>query len=78
MSQSLKYQDGSEIKIGDFVRLENGTVGTIYQLVSTEDEIKAIRVEEPGILLDAIPDGLIYLPQSTFVEDPLKLVSRVA
>ena len=72
----FKYHDDSEIKIGDFVRLENGTVGTVYQIVSTPEEMKTTRVEEPGVMLDAISDGLIYLPQSTLLEDPLKLISR--
>ena len=74
----FKYQDGSEIKLGDFVRLENGTVGAVYQIIITADEMKATRVEEPGVLLDAIPEGLIYLPSGALSDDPPKLVSRAA
>ncbi len=74
----FKYQDGSEIKVGDFVQLENGTVGAVYQIIVTPDEMKATRVEEPGVMLDAIPDGLIYLPQGALLEAPPKLVSRAA
>ena len=74
----FKYQDGSEIKLGDFMRLENGTVGDVYQIIITADEMQAARVEEPGVMLDAIVDGLLYLPSGALAEDPPILVSRAA
>ncbi|STQ90794.1 Uncharacterised protein [Iodobacter fluviatilis] len=76
-TQMFKYQDGSEIMIGDSVLLENGrTLGTVKFIVTTPEEMKAINVEEPGVMLQSPPFGRVYLPQWSLVQDPLRFVSR--
>lgn len=73
----FKYQDGSEIMVGDSVLLENGhTPGTVEFIVTTAEEMKAINVEEPGVLLKSPPFGRVYLPRWSLDEDPLRFVSR--
>ena len=75
--QMFKYQDGSEIMVGDSVLLENGrTPGTVEFIVTTAEEMKATNVEEPGVLLKSPPFGRVYLPRWSLDEDPLRFVSR--
>jgi len=63
--------------VGDSVLLENGrTPGIVEFIVITADEMKATNVEEPGVMLESPPFGLVYLPQRSLTEDPLRLVSR--
>lgn len=49
---TLTYQDGSLIRVGDNVLLENGqTPGTVELVVVTSEEMAAIGVDEPGVML---------------------------
>ena len=71
------YDDGSEVMVGDSVLLEHGrTPGTVEVIVTTMEQMKAINVEEPGVMLKSPPFGRVYLPQWSLLEDPLKFVSR--
>lgn len=73
----FKYEDGSEIMVGDSVLLEHGrTPGTVELIVATREEMKAINVEEPGVMLKSSPFGRVYLPQWSLTEDPLRFVAR--
>jgi len=73
----FKYQDGSEILIGDSVLLENGkSSGVVDLIINTEDEVKAFKVDEIGIMLKSVSFGLVYLSNDWLKEDPLRLVSR--
>ena len=73
----FKYQDGSDILIGDHVLLENGkTPGVVDRIITTKVEAKDINVEEVGIMLKSPPFGLVYLPKHWLEEDPLRFVSR--
>jgi len=75
----FKYPDGSDVKVGDSVLLENGrTPGVVEFIVVTPEEMKATNVEEPGVMLKSPPFGRIYLPQWSLREDPLHLVSRAS
>ena len=73
----FRYEDGSEVKVGDSVLLENGrTPGTVELIVTTAEEMKQIGVDEPGVSLKSPPFGRVYLPDWSLLEDPLRLVSR--
>jgi hypothetical protein len=73
----FKYEDGSDIRVGDSVLLADGhTPGTVEIIVTTKEEMKAINVEEPGIMLKSPPFGRVYFPERSLLEDPLQLVSR--
>jgi hypothetical protein len=73
----LRYLDGSEIMVGDSVLLEHGrTPGIVEFIVTTAAEMKATTVEEPGVMLKSPPFGRVYLPQSSFLADPLRFVKR--
>jgi hypothetical protein len=73
-----EYADGKRIEVGDSVLIEHGrTPGTVELLVSTDAEMAAIGVSEPGIMLFSPPFGRVYLPARSLIEDPLEFVSRV-
>ncbi|PPJ42861.1 hypothetical protein C0063_06325 [Pseudoxanthomonas sp. KAs_5_3] len=71
------YSDGSTMKIGDSVLLENGkTPGTIELIVRTPAEMQAIGVEESGVMLLSPPFGRVYLPEWSLQREPLQFVSH--
>ena len=73
----LKYADGSEVMVGDSVLLERGrTPGIVELIVTTAEEMKAITVDEPGVMLKSPPFGRVYLPLSYLSDDPLRFVQR--
>jgi hypothetical protein len=72
------YPDGSKIMVGDSVLFERGrTPGVVELIVTSDEQMKDINVEEPGIMLKSPPFGRVYLPLRALEEDPLILVSRV-
>ena len=71
------YTDGSPIKIGDSVLLENGqTPGTVELVVLTLAEMQAIGVEESGVMLLSAPFGRVYLPEWSLQREPLQFVAH--
>ena len=75
----FKYTDGSEIKVGDSVLCENEKVPGIIELIAlTPEEMSAINVNEPGVMVLSSPFGRLYLPAWSLEEDPLRLVARAA
>ena len=73
----ITYADGSSIKVGDSVLLENGqTLGVVELIVLTPPEMQAIGVDEPGVMLRSPPYGLVYLPDWSLQEEPLQLISH--
>jgi hypothetical protein len=73
----FKYQDGSAVLIGDNVLFDEGqTSGVVDLVVNTEEEVKAFKVAEVGVLLKSTPSGLVYLTRKWLKEDPLRFVSR--
>ena len=77
VTEIFKYQNGTEIIVGDSVLLEKGrTPGIVERIVTTQEEMKATNVQESGVMIKSPPFGLIYLPQWSLLEDPLMFVSR--
>lgn len=73
----IYYPDGTEVQVGDFVLIEGRmTPGTVYELIETSEQMERCRVDVPGILVDSIPDGLVFLPSDSFSDDPIVFVSR--
>ncbi|TFW70755.1 hypothetical protein C3Y98_00855 [Methylotenera oryzisoli] len=73
----FKYQDGSEILIGDSVMFENGkTIGIVELIAVSEADIKSINVNEAGIMLKSEPFGLVYLSEHWLKNDPLLFLSH--
>lgn len=73
----ISYQDGTEMKVGDSVLIEEGgSPGVITALIESAAEQSESNVEEPGVMIESAPFGLVFIPTSTFTEDPILLVQR--
>lgn len=73
----ISYQDGMEMKVGDSVLIEQGsTPGVITDLIESAAEQSELNVQEPGVMIKSLPFGLVFIPTSTFKEDPVLLVQR--
>jgi len=73
----FKYNDGSEVLVGDTVLIENGkTLGIVDHIVTTEEEAKGINVDEVGIMLKSPAFGLVYFSKYWLEQNPLRFVSR--
>ena len=73
----ITYPDDTEVQVGDFILIEGGrTPGTVYELIETSEQMERCRVDVPGILVDSIPDGLVFLPSESFSDNPIAFVSR--
>jgi hypothetical protein len=71
------YPDGSEMKAGDSVLIENGqTPGTISDVIPASADLRQWNVDEPGVMIKSAPFGLLFLPVSSFKDDPVIFVSR--
>lgn len=74
----IAYQDGTEMKVGDSVLIEDGgTPGVITELIESVSEQNEWNVDEPGVMIKSPPFGLVFIPVSTFKEDPVVLVQRL-
>lgn len=61
------------------LRLSEGkgqTSGVVDLVVNTEEEVKAFKIAEVGVLLKSTPSGLVCLTQKWLKECPLRFVSR--
>lgn len=73
----IMYQDGTEMRVGDSVLIEHETVpGTITEILESASRQKEWNVDEAGVMIASPPFGLLFLPMSTFVHDPIVLVRR--
>lgn len=75
--QMISYQDGTEMRVGDSVLIEHGrTPGTITEVIQANADFKQWNVIEPGVMIKSAPFGLVFLPVSTFTDDPIIFVAR--
>jgi len=74
----ITYPDHTEIQVGDFILMEGGkTPGTVSELIETSEQMERCRVDVPGILVESIPEGVVFLPTESFGDDPITFVSRM-
>ena len=65
------------MRVGDAVLIEHGrTPGTISELIQVNADFTQWNVTEPGVMIKSAPFGLLFLPVSTFAEDPIVFVAR--
>ena len=73
----ITYPDDTEIQVGDFILIEGGsTPGKVYELIETSEQMEQCGVDAPGIMVESIPSGLVFLPTESFGDDPIVFVSR--
>ena len=65
------------MRVGDTVLIEHGrTPGMISELIQANADLKQWNVTEPGVMIKSTPFGLVFLPISTFTDDPIVFVAR--
>ena len=63
--------------VGDSVLIERGrTPGTIIEVIEDAVVLKQWNMAEPGIMIKSPRFGLVFLPVSSFADDPVVFVSR--
>jgi hypothetical protein len=73
----ISYQDGMEMRVGDSVLIEQGrTPGVITDLIESAAERSEWNVQEPGVMIESPPFGLLFVPTSMFEAHPVLLVQR--
>jgi hypothetical protein len=72
----MDYATGEKVEVGDQVVIENGkTSGVIYAVVETDSDMKEWRVDEPGMLIESKPFGMVFWPISD-IDDPVRLQQK--
>ncbi len=72
----MKYNCGEEVKLNDHVLIEQGQVqANVVRIVEAQEELKEVRVKEPGVFLTAEPFGVVFWPIQE-INDPIKFKSR--
>ena len=67
------YSDGAVARIGDAVLIEDGRVAaTIKHLIQTPEQLAEWGVEEPGVMFESAPFGLLFVPARMLKESPLE------
>ena len=74
----MRYASGEHVELGDCVMLERGrTKGVVQAIIETPEQMAEWGVEEPGLLLESEPFGLVFWPEPELY-DPVIFVSRQA
>jgi hypothetical protein len=73
----ISYTDGTEMKVGDSVLIEQGrTPGIVVALIELSEQLAQWNVTEPGVMLKSPPFGLVFIPVSTFADDPIQFAGH--
>jgi len=72
----MNYSSGETVEIGDSVTLEHGkTLGVVYAVIESPQQINEWALDEPGMLVEAEPFGLVFWPASE-TYDPVVFIAR--
>ncbi|SHM50879.1 hypothetical protein [Phytopseudomonas punonensis] len=72
----MNYASGETVDIGDSVTLEHGkTPGIVYAVIESPQQINEWALDEPGIMIEAEPFGLVFWPASE-IYDPVIFIAR--
>ena len=73
----MTYEDGTEIRIGDSVRIERGrTPATVEMIIQTDTDMRGLGVDVRGVMLLSPPFGRVYWTVEVMEEDPLVFDQR--
>jgi len=72
----MTYLDGTEVMMGDAVLIEHGKTPGMIVAVVEQDRVAEFNVEESGVMIEAAPFGLVYIPASMFGDQGLSFKSR--
>ncbi|UPQ82068.1 hypothetical protein M0M42_16930 [Pseudomonas knackmussii] len=72
----MNYSSGETVEVGDSVTLEYGkTPGVVYAVIESPQQINEWTLDEPGIMIEAEPFGLVFWPASE-IYDPVVFIAR--
>jgi hypothetical protein len=72
----MNYSAGEIVEVGDSVVLEYAkTLGVVHAAIENPQEIEEWRLDEPGIMVEAEPFGLVFWPTSGTC-DPVAFIAR--
>jgi len=72
----MNYSSGETVEIGDSVTLEHGkTPGVVCAVIESPQQINEWALDEPGIMIEAEPFGLVFWPASE-TYDPVVFIAR--
>ena len=72
----MNYSSGETVEIGDSVTLEHGkTSGVVYAVIESPQQINEWALDEPGMMVEAEPFGLVFWPASE-TYDPVVFIAR--
>jgi hypothetical protein len=72
----MNYSSGETVEKGDSVTLEHGkTPGVVYAVIESPQQINEWNLDEPGIMIEAEPFGLVFWPASE-TYDPVVFIAR--
>jgi hypothetical protein len=73
----IAYQNGMPMRVGDTVLIEHGrTQGVVVEIIEALADLQQWRLKEPGITIKSLTFGFVFLPVSTFSDDPVVFVGR--
>jgi len=62
--------------VGDAVLIEQGRTPEAIVDVGEAHRLAEFSVEEPGVMIESTPFGLVYIPVSMFADEGLALIGR--
>jgi hypothetical protein len=75
----ISYPDGTEVLVGDSVRLAHDTdTGVVREIIGSVEQAKAWNLAETGLMIDAVQTGLTFYPAHSLNEGEIRFVSRAA
>jgi hypothetical protein len=61
------------VRVGDQVLIENGrTPAKVKELIVQPQQLVEWGLQEPGVMLESPPFGLLFIPAALFTEEPLQ------
>lgn len=75
-AEVLAYADGSPMRDGDIVLMEQDVLGRVSEVVDSHEQAAERHVQGTGVVVDARPKGYVFLSGTTLREASLRLVRR--
>ncbi|HEY0953211.1 MAG TPA: hypothetical protein VGE36_00535 [Roseateles sp.] len=73
----LTYANGAPVQDGDWVRIGHGTaLGRIAEVIDSAEVAKSRGLQSLGVVVDAQPEGLVFLSEQLLRDEPLEFVRR--
>lgn len=72
----LAYADGSPMRDGDIVLMEQNVLGRVSEVVDSQKQAAERHVQGTGVVVDALPKGYVFLSGTALREASLRLVRR--